>query len=104
MAYWPCNFEFDESRKINPIIFNTQICIVIYNALMEGFNKTTGNPHLKKLIGTSREVECVFKGINTYTKHRRKLLSESMERQMECTTLMSTKDETKYFLLHSNID
>ena len=49
------------------------------------------------MIDTSHEVECVFKGINTYTNHYGEIPSESMERQMKCTTLMSTKDEIKYF-------
>ena len=60
---------------------------------MKGFDKETGHLHPMKVIDTSREEECVFKGINTYKNNHGIVLEESQKRQLKCTTSIYKKED-----------
>ena len=71
-------FQFDEGQKLKNIKFNGQACNMIYEKMMNGFQKETGHLQLQKLISaTNRKRKCALKDINTYENHHGNNTSES---------------------------
>ena len=65
---------------------------------MEGFKKETSRLHLKQLMDTSPEIECIFKGINTYKKYHGEVSNESMKRKLKYTTSIYKPTDATYVL------